>query len=254
LKAKILFINLLFSSFISLQAQNIEKAIDNKNKTLDLINAFVNSTYKGNTINDFSDYNIDTKKVDKYTLILKILKYKNFKENKEYILSQFTKDTILFNKQSRKFKDAKATSIIKKAIKNRRKYLKASLFFTADLYSKYTYHIKKAPKKLLGINLGDFGGGLDSIRSGMIYLSETKSKITKHRNQFKEQIVAAKVNGIDNKIGYNRAKNTYFNLYKNTVTLGDKILSPIAKTARLSKCLFLKVSVNINLFISGRQL
>jgi len=99
-----------------MNAQVIEKAINNKNKTLDLMNAFVNSTYKGNTIDDFYDYNIDTKKVGKQTLILKILKFKNFKENTAYILDQFTKDTIKFGKQSRQFKDSKATNIIKQVI------------------------------------------------------------------------------------------------------------------------------------------
>lgn len=216
--------------FFNVNAQKIEKAIDNKDKTISLINAFVQSTYKGNTITDFNYLDINTKQAGKYTLILKILKYKNFKENLAYFISQKT-DTVLFNKQSRKFKDNLATSIIKKAIKNRRKHFKQQQFFKATYYSKQQFYIKNAPKKILGIDLGDLGGGLDSTRSGQIYLSETFSTIWKKRNQFKEHIKAVKVNGLENKTGFNNVTNNYYNLYKNTVILGDEIISPIAKLA-----------------------
>ena len=64
---KITFYFLISLNVFSIQSQEIEKAINDKNKSLALINAFVNSTYQGNSVTDFSDYNIDTKKVDKYT-------------------------------------------------------------------------------------------------------------------------------------------------------------------------------------------
>lgn len=217
-----------------MNSQEVEKAINSNNKTLTLMDAFIKSTYKGNTITDFSDSDIDTKKVGKYTLILKILKYKNFKKNRQLLINQLSSnDTILFNKNSRKFKDTPATNIIKKAIKNRKKYYKKTNYFSANFYSKYLYKIKKAPAKVIGIEFGDLGGGLNKNRTGIIYLSETFSKIIKKKKQFKEDIIAVKTNGIDNKAGYNRASNTDFNFYKNSVIFGDKIVSPISKSALL---------------------
>jgi len=231
LNRKILFTIFIFFNLL-MTSQEIEKAIDSKNKTLTLMDAFIKSTYEGNTITDFSDSDIDTKKVGKYTLILKILKHKNFKENRQYLIDQlFSNDTIIFDKKSRKFKDTPANNIIKKVVKNRKNYFKKTNFYSADYYSKYLYKIKNAPKKIIGIELGDLGGGLDKTRSGIIYLSETFSEFIKKKKQFKEEIKAVKINGIDNKIGYNRASNNNFNFYKNSITIGDKIISPIAKSS-----------------------
>ena len=229
LRRYIFLIAIFFNN--SFQAQEIEKATDSKNTPLTLINAFVNSTYKGNAITDFSSYGIDTKKVGKYSVILKILKHKNFKENRDYFLNNKLNDTIIFNKSTRKFKGTPAKNIIKKVIKNRKKNQRRISSYSVNFYSKNTYHIQNAPKGIMGIDLGDFGGSLDSTRSGTIYLSETLSKISKKKKQFKEHVLAVKVNGLDTEIGFNRGVNTNFNFYNNQVTLGDKIVSPIAKLA-----------------------
>ncbi len=86
---------------------------------------------------------------------------------------------------------------------------------------------------MLSIDFDDFHGSLDSSRSGVIYQSETYSNIIKKRKQLNEQIIAVKVNGIDNKIGYNRANMLAFNFYNNLVSIGNDIVSPIAKSALL---------------------
>ena len=104
--------------------------------------------------------------------------------------------------------------------------------YTADFYSRGLFKIKDVPKKILGMELGDLGGTLDSTRSGIIYLSETISKIKYQKpNNFKEHIIASKVSGKDNGVSFNRAEEVNFNLYKNTVQLGYKIISPLSNYA-----------------------
>ena len=84
------------------------------------------------------------------------------------------------------------------------------------------FKIKNAPKKILGQTLGDLGGGLDSTRSGIIYLSETISEISRQKpSNFKEKIIASKVSGMDNGISFNRAADVDFDFYKNTFEIAN---------------------------------
>ena len=95
------------------------------------------------------------------------------------------------------------------------------------------YKIKEAPEKWLGRSLGDFGGGLDSTRSGIVYLSETISEITylKSPTKFKEKITASKVSGKDNGPSFNRAEDANINFYENSVELGNDLISPLSSNA-----------------------
>lgn len=221
---KILLFTIVSFFYFNFQAQEIEKADDSKNKSLTLINAFINSTYKGNSITDFSDYNIDTKKVSAYTLALKVLKKKSLKDN------TYT-DSIYYNNKSIVSTDIQAYRLIKNTIKNKKYILAKTSIYSANYYSKNTFNIKNAPSSIMSIDLKDLGGGLDSTRSGIIYLSETYSKITKNKKYFKEHILAAKTNGINSEIGFNRASNMNFNFYENILTIGDEIVSPIGDNA-----------------------
>src|SRR6188768_3387925 len=84
----------------------------------------------------------------------------------------------------------------------------------------------------LGKKIDDLGGSLDSTRSGIIYLSETVSKIVYQKpDKLKETIIASKVSGNDNGFSYNTAEATTFDFYDNTVDLGIKMISPIANNA-----------------------
>jgi len=92
--------------------------------------------------------------------------------------------------------------------------------------------VKDAPEKILGQEIGDLGGGLDSTRTGIIYLSETISEIAYQRpNNFSEKITASKVSGNDNGFSFNSAIDANFSFYENTIALNAQIVSPIANNA-----------------------
>src|SRR5690606_31943307 len=80
--------------------------------------------------------------------------------------------------------------------------------------------------------IGDLEGSLDSTRSGVIYLSETVSKIKFERpDNLKEEIIASKVAGDDKGFSYNTALNTDYDFYRNYVDFGINLISPLADNA-----------------------
>ena len=80
--------------------------------------------------------------------------------------------------------------------------------------------------------MDDFMMGLDSTRSGILYLSETISEIEYRRpDKLKENIIASKVSGDNNGFSFNTASDVDFNFYNNTIELGNQIISPIADYA-----------------------
>ena len=127
-----------------------------------------------------------------------------------------------------------AKEIIKKTIKSKRKNTDKFANYTANFYSKGVFKATNIPKTILGQELGDLGGGLDSTRSGIVFLSETVSKI-KYRKKgrlFNEHIVASKVAGKDYGIYLNQANDVKLNFYENTFLILDTpMVSPLARAA-----------------------
>ena len=70
-----------------------------------------------------------------------------------------------------------AHAIIRAAQRERKKHLEESKVYTADFYSKGIFGLEDVPERFMGQEVGDLDGVLDSTRSGILYLSETKSKI-----------------------------------------------------------------------------
>jgi len=124
--------------------------------------------------------------------------------------------------------------IIRNAIDNKNNNTDKFKEYTSNFYSRGLFKVKNAPEKILGRSLGDLGGGLDTTRTGIIYLSETVSEITfqKRPRRFKEKILASKVSGSDNGISFNRAQEVNFDFYNNAVLIAENnLVSPIADEA-----------------------
>lgn len=221
----------------TIQAQITGRVSDKKNKTLAFVNVFIKDSNKGTTTNDNGKYHLKLKKTGKYIVIFKYLGYKTIK--KEVIIQKFPyqiditmlEDAVPLKEIALNSSENPANKIIRQAILIRKKIIEKTATFKADFYAKGVYRIKNAPKKIIGFDLGDLGGGLDSTRSGVIYLSETISKITKDPKNFKEQIIASKISGDDNGYSFNQASQVDFNFYRNVIDLGENIISPIARYA-----------------------
>ena len=125
-----------------------------------------------------------------------------------------------------------ANRIVRAAIDVRKAQLEKINAYSADFYSKGIIRLKDAPKKFLGQEIGDMDGVLDSTRSGILYLSETVSKINYEKpDKLYEKIIASKVSGDSNGFSFNNASDVDFNFYNNTIQMDSEIVSPIADYA-----------------------
>src|SRR5688572_26727580 len=97
------------------------------------------------------------------------------------------------------------------------------------------FKIKDHPKKILGqkVDLGDdMAANLDSTGTGILYLSETISKISFEKpNKLKEKIIASKISGNNKGYSYNTASLSTYDFYENTLEFDIKLISPIADNA-----------------------
>lgn len=235
--SKRILLLLIFAIGISAFAQIEGKVTDSKNTPLSTVNVYVENSYLGTTTNDEGQYVLQIIKPGSYVLIFQYLGFQTVKKQVDISKFPFSLNTILEEETislaevSVKADYNPANDMIRKTIENRKKINEKTKNYTADFYSRGLIRIRDAPEKILGQSLGDFGGGLDSTRSGIIYLSETISKITQsERNDFVEKIIASKVSGDDNGFSFNNASDNNYNYYKNTTPVGEiEIVSPIAE-------------------------
>ncbi|WP_439152355.1 DUF5686 and carboxypeptidase regulatory-like domain-containing protein [Winogradskyella sp.] len=225
-----------FSSIVS--AQVIGNITDQNNEPIPFVNILIENTYKGTTSNDDGYYELNITEPKTYTIIYTFIGYKTVKKKVaidklpykiDVVLEEesVSLDEVLVNSE-----ENPADIIMRKVIAKRKENIEKINSFKADFYSRGLIRIKDAPEKILGQEVGDLGGGLDSTRSGIIYLSETISKIQYLRpNKLKEKITASKVSGNDNGFSFNNAIDVDFNFYNNTIEFGNEIVSPIANNA-----------------------
>lgn len=227
---------LLFATILSAQIRGT--ITDNKGITLPSVSVFVENTYNGTSSNENGSYELNVKKSENYTIVFQYLGYKTLKKSINptefpFVLNvQLTEENIDLAEVVINTKDNPANKVIRKAIAARKDNSDKMARFKADFYSRGIFKLKDAPKKILGQEIGDMDGSLDSTGTGIIYLSETISKIMYEKpDNFKEKIVASKISGNDNGYSYNSARGSAFDFYNNTVSLGAKMISPIADNA-----------------------
>lgn len=237
MKLKFLLLFLSFTATIS--AQIVGKIIDTKGRALPYVNIYLEDSYTGTTSNDEGNYELDVSVTQDYTVIFQFLGYKTVAKKASvtsfpHILNVTMDEELVSLDQvviSNNGEDP-AYRIIRETIDRRKENLAKISQFTADFYSRGLWKVKNAPEKIMGQNLGDLEGTLDSTRSGIIYLSESISEISYRKpDDFKERIIASKVSGNDNGFSFNSAQEANFSFYENTVDLNTAIVSPIGNSA-----------------------
>ncbi|MGJ8593123.1 MAG: DUF5686 and carboxypeptidase regulatory-like domain-containing protein [Aquaticitalea sp.] len=235
---KALLATLLFFVTLVSVSQIKGTITDTNQKPLPSVNIFIENTFTGTTTNDAGSYELNISKLGDYVIVFQYLGYKTLKKAVTVDKLPFTVDIelveeeISLNEVIINSEDNPADKIMRKAIEFRKTNLEKINAYKADFYSRGLIRIKNAPEKIMGQDLGDLGGGLDSTRSGIIYLSETISKIEFLRpDKLKERISASKVSGNDNGFSFNTAVDVDYNFYENTIELGSQMVSPIANNA-----------------------
>jgi hypothetical protein len=120
-----------------------------------------------------------------------------------------------------------AYEIIRQAIKKRNYYYKQVNAFEVDLYAKDLIKLRNLPKKILGQKIPDEdrkGMGLDSTGKGIIYLSESVSKLyTQQPDKSKMEVSSSRVSG-SGSFGF--AFPSFISLYSNNVVVFTDRLNP----------------------------
>lgn len=125
-----------------------------------------------------------------------------------------------------------ADQIIREVIERRNSFLESSGTFEANVYIKGLYRIINAPEKIFGQETGGIDSILQNQPTNIIYLSETKSILTKNGGKHKEKILASKTSGFRNLPSMNNAALIDLNFYQNhPELLGQIIKSPVANDA-----------------------
>lgn len=233
-------ITLLLLLFISVAnfAQVKGTISDEKGNPIPFANIYVKDTYITTTSNDQGNYELNIKTAGNYVILYQYIGYKTHKETIQYNNIIQKVDVVLYDEDIQlnevivNSKNNPANNIIKKAIASRRENSMKTAHYTADFYSRGIFRVKDLPKSIMGQKLDMFDEVIDSTRSGILYLSETVSKITFQKpDKMKEVIVASKVSGSDNGFSFNNADQANFDLYENYLDFDVNVVSPIADAA-----------------------
>ncbi|WOC40976.1 DUF5686 and carboxypeptidase regulatory-like domain-containing protein [Polaribacter sp. HL-MS24] len=235
---KIIFLFFILTNS-SLLAQVTGNISDSFGNPLSFVSIYLEKNTLGTTSNDAGDYILNIKKPGNYTILFQFLGYKTLKKTVFIKVFPFVlnatleEESIVLEAISISSKDNPANTIIRNTIASKEKNTNKLANYTANFYSRGLTKIKNAPESFLGMKTGDFGGGLDSTRSGIVYLSETISEITSQKKpkKFKEKIIASKVSGKDNGVSFNRAEESNINLYENSIPIFNDLISPISTNA-----------------------
>ena len=232
-------LTLFFLFIIALtNAQVRGKVTDEKGNPLPFVNIFEENTYNGTTTNEQGRFEINIKTPGNHTLLFQYLGYKTAKQvvtldkTPVEIEVVLVEENIILNEVVINPKDNPANEIIRNAIKNKKDNSAKTARYTADFYSRGIFRVKNLPKTILGQKLDFFDEIIDSTRSGILYLSETVSRITFQKpDKMKEEIIASKVSGRDNGFSFNNASSANFDFYDNYLEFDANVVSPIADNA-----------------------
>jgi len=199
------------------------KVTDQSGNTVPFASIYIKNTTKGASANSEGDYSFQLQ-TGHYEIHYKAVGYKqetravNLKNNTVLNVT-LTAEVYELNAVTINAKgEDPAYAIIRKAIRRRKAHLSEVKAYTCEVYIKGLQKLLSAPKKFMGANIDQLGKeiGLDSNRRGIIYLSESESKLSyKYPDQLHEEMISSKFAGSNRMFSFNRASNARVNFYDN---------------------------------------
>jgi hypothetical protein len=231
---------LVFFVLLSIPVYSQVKGLvtDDKGISLPSVTVLIENTYNSTSTNDKGDYEISIKKPGNYVIVFQYLGFKTkkipvtietfpFELNVKLSEANYTLNEVVISSL-----EDPAKQIIRNAIAAKKQNSAKTAKYNADFYSRGIFGIKDAPKKFMGQDIGDFEGALDSTRTGILYLSETVSKLNFQKpDKMKETIIASKVSGKDNGFSFNNAASVDYDFYENYLPFQINLVSPLNDNA-----------------------
>lgn len=234
-----LFSRTLFAQDVTISG----KITDDAGSPVPFATVYIKNTTKGTSANSEGLYSLSVKP-DQYDVQYKAMGFRQESRKVDLKASQVvnivlkTENYQLGEVAIRSGAEDPAYAIIRKAIKKRKGYLNEVNAYTCEVYIKGMQKLLAAPKKFLGFDVqkATREAGLDSNRTGIVYLSESQSKYSFMRpDKVHEELISSKVSGSNRAFSYNRASDLQVNFYENLQDwegLSNRpLISPIADNA-----------------------
>ncbi|HEY5371787.1 MAG TPA: DUF5686 and carboxypeptidase regulatory-like domain-containing protein [Hanamia sp.] len=219
---------------ITVSAQKIEGTVkDDDGHILAFASILVKGTPLGVTANNEGKFSINLAP-GKYTLDCRYVGYQSQKKQINLSLAN-EKVNFVLTIQRLTLKEVivkeggedPAYAIIRKAIKKRPFYEKQVKAFEANVYVKGIIKLRNLPNRIFGQKIPEDDRndmGLDSSGKGIIYLSESVTKVSsKEPDKFKLEVISSRVSGSN---GFGFDFPAFISFYKNNVNVFASQLNP----------------------------
>jgi hypothetical protein len=241
-----LFFIFIFCICFNAFAQQVSisgKITDENGNSIPFASIYIKNTTKGVSANSEGDYVLKLQP-GQYEIQYKALGYRQESRTLNIKLSEVLNVTLSVEVYELKSVSINAKgedpayAIIRKAIKKRKSHLSEVKAYTCEVYIKGLQKLLAAPKKFMGADINQIGReiGLDSNRRGIVYLSESESKVSyQYPDQLHEEMISSKFSGSNRMFSFNRASDARINFYENFQNWGGlsnrPLVSPISDNA-----------------------
>jgi len=224
---------LLFSlsGFISFAGKISGRVTDDKGVALPYASISIKGTSKGTNANGTGYYSL-VLSPGQYTLICQYVGYKKEEKtitvtddeqtvNFTLSIQQLTLSEVIVKKG-----EDPAYEIIRQAIKKRSYYNNQVDSFAVDVYIKGLVRSRGIPERVFGKKVErDADDGLDSSGKGILFLSESLTKVSFVKpDKIKYRVVSSRVSGSN--VGIGLSFPFFINFYQNNVAVFDNSLNP----------------------------
>ena len=230
---------IVFGFICHLNAQISGTVFDENGEPLPFVTIYEEGTSKGTVSNLDGGYSLDLGKGN-HVVIYKYIGFAEYKEevllNEPINLDVTLKEEVITVAEVVISADAEdpAYRVIRQAIAHREQHRNKVEKYSADIYVKGVVKMLKTPKKILGREIGDMDGMLDTTGRGIVYLAESQSKIYFHQpNLLKENMYSSIVAEDDGSYNFNRFIGTNFDIYKEYYEFSRTMINPLADNALL---------------------
>jgi len=220
----------LFVCIIALAGRISGHVSDDKGNPLGFASVFIKGGTLGTTANNQGNYYLDLQP-GLYTIYCQYVGYGRVEKKITVTEGNTTIDFVLSPLQTtmkevivRAGAEDPAYEIIRKAIKKKKDYVSPLDSFTCEAYIKTLMRTRKVPNRVLGQKIDQKDMGVDSAGKGIIFLSESLTKIAfKKPNKIKLEVLSGRESGSN---GYGFNFPTFINFYENNVNVLGAQLNP----------------------------